>query len=159
MMQPDDLLSLKDDMVAFIEGHGMRRLPGYVGDDVPTVMWEDDSNPDSWKDFVEMAKAAAAPFVTMSDMVLEKDDLELLLEELHDLDFPSEDSSEVEEAQSLVNYVGKVGYVQLGFMHQGVAFLHESTTPWYERYQQLLESVDDFSDIVFEQGEDEDEQL
>jgi len=157
MMQPADLLSLKDDMIAFVEGHGMRRLPGYVGDDVPTVMWEDDANPDSWKDFVETAKAAGAPFVTMSDVVLEKDDLELLLEELQDLDFPNEESSEVEEAQSLVNYVGKMGYVQLGFIHQGVAFLHESSTPWYERYQALLESVEDFSDIVFEQGEDEDE--
>lgn len=157
MMQPNDLLPLKDDMVAFIEGHGMRRLPGYVGDDVPTVMWEDDANPDSWKDFVETAKASGAPFITMSDVVLEKDDLELLLEELQDLDFPNEESSEVEEAQSLVNYVGKMGYIQLGFVHQGVVFLHESATPWYERYQQLLESVEDFSDIVFEQNEDEDE--
>ena len=69
----------------------------------------------------------------------------------------NEESSEVEEAQSLVNYVGKMGYVQLGFIHQGVAFLHESSTPWYERYQQLLESVDDFSNIVFEQNEDDDE--
>ncbi|MEY2616744.1 MAG: hypothetical protein QOH78_2517, partial [Verrucomicrobiota bacterium] len=29
-MQPDDLISLKDDMVAFIEGHAMRRLPGFI---------------------------------------------------------------------------------------------------------------------------------
>jgi hypothetical protein len=51
-----------------------------------------------------------------------------------------------------------MGYIQLGFIHQGVAFVHESATPWYERYQQLLESVeDDLSDIVFEQNEDEDE--
>jgi hypothetical protein len=157
MMQPNDLLSLKDDMIAFIEGHGMRRLPGYVGDDVPTVLWEDEVNPDSWKDFVETAKAAAAPFVTMSDVTLEKEDLELLLEELQDLDYPADESAEVEEAQSLVSYVGKMGYIQLGFVHQGVAFLHESSTSWYERYQQLLESVDDFSDIVFEQHEDEDE--
>jgi len=156
-MQPNDLLPLKDDMVAFIEGHGMRRLPGYVGEDVPTVTWEDEANPDSWKDFVETAKAASAPFLTMSDVVLEKEDLELLLEELQDLDFPNEESAEVEEAQSLVNYVGKTGYIQLGFIHQGVAFVHETSTPWYERYQQLLESVEDFSDIVFEQNEDEDE--
>lgn len=154
-MQPDDLLSLKDDMIAFIEGHGMRRLPGYVGEDVPTVMWEDNANPDSWKDFVETAKAAGAPFVTMSDVVLEKEDLELLVEELQDLDYAHDEN--VEEAQSLVNYVGKLGYIQLGFVHQGVAFLHESSTAWYEHYQQLLESVDDFSDIVFEQNEGEDE--
>ncbi|HLH34982.1 MAG TPA: hypothetical protein VKX41_09925 [Alloacidobacterium sp.] len=158
MMQPDDLLSLKDDMIAFIEGHGMRRLPGYVGEEVPSVMWDDDTNPDSWKDFVETAKAARAPFVTMSDVTLEKEDLELLLEELQDLDYPNEESAEAEEAQSLVNYVGKLGYIQLGFVHQGVAFLHESSTPWYERYQELLESVEDFSDIVFEQNEGDDEQ-
>lgn len=157
MMQSDNLLSLKDDMIAFIEGHGMRRLPGYIGEDVPTVMWEDNDDPDSWKDFVETAKAAGAPFVTMSDVTLEKEDLELLVEELQDLDYPHDESPDVEEAQSLVNYVGKMGYIQLGFVHQGVAFLHESSTSWYERYQQLLESVDDFSNIVFEQNESEDE--
>ena len=157
MMQSDNLLSLKDDMIAFIEGHGMRRLPGYVGEEVPSVMWEDNVDPDSWKDFVETAKAAGAPFVTMSDVTLEKEDLELLVEELQDLDYPHDESPEVEEAQSLINYVGKMGYIQLGFVHQGVAFLHESSTSWYERYQQLLESVDDFSDIVFEQNEGEDD--
>ncbi len=86
-MLQDSLLSLKDDMVAFIAGHGMRRAPVYVGEEVPTVVWEDDSNPDSWKDFVETAKAAGAAFLTMSEVVLEKEDLELLLEELQETSF------------------------------------------------------------------------
>jgi hypothetical protein len=46
-MQPDDLISLKDDMVAFIEGHAMRRLPGFITEDLPTVLWEAENNPDS----------------------------------------------------------------------------------------------------------------
>ena len=71
-MQPDNLLSLKDDMVAFIEGHGMRRFPGFVGEDVPSILWEGNDNPDSWKDFVEMAKTASSAFLTMSDGILEK---------------------------------------------------------------------------------------
>ncbi|HJX00614.1 MAG TPA: hypothetical protein VJ453_10660, partial [Terriglobales bacterium] len=54
-MLSDDLHSLKDDMTAFIEGHGMRRFPGYVGDEIASVMWKDDDNPDAWKDFVELA--------------------------------------------------------------------------------------------------------
>ncbi len=137
-MSPDDLLSLKDDMVAFIEGHGMRRFPGYVTDEVPTVLWEDDTNPDSWKDFVEMAKATSAPFLTMSEVKLEKEDLELLLEQLSDQNFPDEYAAEVDEAQYLVNFVGKVGYLQLGFAHQGVMFLHENATSCYELYQHLL---------------------
>ncbi|HEY0760455.1 MAG TPA: hypothetical protein VGD59_14485 [Acidisarcina sp.] len=158
-MPSDDLISLKDDMVAFIEGHGMRRFPGYVADDVATVLWEDESNPDSWKDFVEMAKTASTPFLTMSEIMLEKADLELLLEQLHDQNFPDEEAAELDEAHYLVNYVGKVGYLQLGFAYQGVIFLHENSTQWYERYQQLLESIEEFGDIVFEDGTGEDEEV
>jgi hypothetical protein len=36
-------------------------------------------------------------------------------------------------------------------------FVFETSTEWYERYQQLLESVGDLSNIVFE-DEDEDDQ-
>lgn len=154
-MRPDDLRSLKDDMVAFIEGHGMRRLPGYITEDMPAVLWEDDSTPDGWKDFVEMGKYASAPFLTMSDIVLEKQDLELLLEQIRDGNYSREEPPEVQEAHYLINYVGKVGYIQLGFAHQGIVFVHESATEWYERYQHLLEFVEDFGDLVL--GDDEEE--
>jgi hypothetical protein len=155
-MSPDNLLSLKDDMVAFIEGHGMHRLPGFVTEDIPTVLWEDGSNPEGWKDFVEMAKRASAPFVTMSEIVLEKPDLEILLQQIREDNFPDEEVAELQEAQFLVNYVGKMGFIQLGFAYQGVVFIHESATEWYERYQQLLEFVDDFSNLVFGDEEDDD---
>ena len=157
-MTQTSLLSLKDDMVAFIEGHGLRRIPAYVGEEVPTVLWDDEENIDSWKDFVETAKAAGAPFLTMSDVRLEKADLELLIEELQEANFPDSDSPELDEAQSLASYVGKVGFIQLGFAHQGIVFLHESTTSWYERYQTLLESLDRFGELAFgEDDPDEDE--
>ena len=155
-MIPTSLLSLKDDMVAFIAGHGLRRIPAFVGEDVPTILWDDADNADSWKDFVEAAKAAGAAFLTMSEVRLEKVDLELLIEELQEANFPDRDSPELEEAQALAAYVGKVGYIQLGFAHQGIAFLHESTTSWYERYQALLESLDGFGAMPFgDSGEEE----
>jgi hypothetical protein len=153
MMSPDNLHSLKDDMIAFIEGHGMRRLPGFVMEDVASVLWEDEQNPDSWKDFVEMAKAAQAPFITMSDITLEKEDLQSLLEDLRDFNFP-DDVPDSEEAEYLVNYVGKTGFVQLGFAHQGIMFLHETSTEWYDRYQQLLESLESVGDIVIDEDAD-----
>jgi hypothetical protein len=153
-MQPDTLHSLKDDMVAFIEGHGIKRLPGFVTEDVPSVLWEDEENPDSWKDFVEMAKVAAVPFITMSDITLEKGDVEELLEDLRDTPFPDPESSELEEAEYLVNYVGKTGFVQLGFVYQGVMFLHESATEWYERYQHLLDTAG-LGGLVVDDGSEE----
>ena len=66
------------------------------------------------------------------------------------------EAAEIQEAQYLVNYVGKTGYIQLGFVHQGVVFVHENSTEWYDRYRHLLEFVEDFGDLVF--GEDEDEE-
>ncbi|WP_338026722.1 hypothetical protein [Acidisarcina polymorpha] len=136
----------------------MRRFPGFAGDDVPTILWEDDSNPDSWKDFVEMAKTASASFLTMSEVILEKEDLEILIEHLGDQDFSAEDGSDVHDVEFLVSYVGKLGYIQLGFAHQGVVYIHENSTPWYDRYQQMLEAVESFSDILLETGGDEDEE-
>ena len=151
-MSIDNLLSLKDDMVAFVEGHGLRRLPGYVTEDIPSVLWEDQENPEAWKDFVEMAKHVGAPFVTFSDMTLEDEELDALVDEAREMNFPDEDGAELVEAEWLRKYVGKVGYIQLGFVYQGMAFLHETTTEWYERYQSLVEDMDSFNDIVIDDG-------
>lgn len=157
-MSTDNLLALKDDMVAFIEGHGMRRLPGFVTEDIPSILWDGKENADSWKDFVEMAKHVGAPFVLFSEVTLEREELDALIDEAGEMNFPDEEASELVEAQWLRKYVGKLGYIQLGFIYQGVAFLHETTTEWYERFQSLLEDIESFNDIVIEDGHDEGEE-
>jgi hypothetical protein len=153
-MQPDNLISLKDDMVAFIAGHGMRRLNGYVTEDVPTILFEEE-DADGWKDFVEHAKAAGAPFLTMSEVVLEREDITLLIEQLRDDTFPDSDEIEVEEAEQLMKHVGKVGYLQLGFAHQGVMFICEMATDWYDSFQQLMETIGDLGGILVDDREDD----
>jgi hypothetical protein len=152
-MPQDNLLSLKDDMVAFIAGHGMRRLPGFVTEEVPTVLFEEE-NPDGWKDFVEHAKAAGSPFVTMSEVILEKTDIAILVEQLRDHQFSEADGFDLDDAQSLLKHVGKAGYLQLGFAHQGVMFLFEVSTEWYERFQDMMDVMSDLGGIVLD-GRDE----
>ena len=159
-MSSDNLLSLKDDMVAFIEGHGLRRLPGYVTEDIPSIVWEGQGNPDSWKDFVEMAKHVGAPFVSFSEMTLEREELDALIDEATEMNFPDEEATELVEARWLRKYAGMLGYIQLGFVYQGLVFLHETTTEWYERFQALLEDIESFQDIVIDDvhpQDDEDE--
>ncbi len=153
-MQADNLLTLKDDMIAFIAGHGMRRLPGYVTEEVPSVVFEEE-NVDGWKDFVEHAKAAGAPFVTMSEVVLEKDDLRVLMEQIREQNFPDEDAPEIEDAAHLLRHVGKLGYLQLGFAHQGVMFLFETATEWYDQFQDLMETVTELGGIVVDDQDEE----
>ena len=153
-MQPDNLISLKDDMVAFIAGHGLRRFNGYITDEVPTVVFEDEE-PDSWKDFVEHAKASGASFVTMSEVTLEKSDVAILLEQLRDQTYPDSDAIEIDDAETLVKHVGKIGYLQLGFAHQGVMFLFETSTEWYEQFQELIETVTDLGGIVVDDHDED----
>jgi hypothetical protein len=157
-MSTDNLLSLKDDMVAFIEGYGLRRVPGYVTEDIPSIVWEGQDNPDAWKDFVEMAKHAGAPFVTFSEMTLEREELDALIEEAGEMHFPDEETTELVEAEWLRKYAGNLGYIQLGFVYQGLVFLHETTTEWYERFQTLLEDIESFQDIVLDDHDHDDEE-
>jgi hypothetical protein len=141
--------------VAFIAGHGMRRLNAYVTEEVPTVVFEEE-NADGWKDFVEHAKAAGAPFVTMSEVILEKSDVAILLDQLRDQSFPDDASEDLDDAEYLVNHVGKVGYLQLGFAHQGVMFIFEVATDWYDSFQSLMETVSDLGGIIVDnRGSDE----
>src|SRR5205085_4362348 len=91
----DNLATLKDDMIAFIEGHGMRRFQGYVDyEEVPSVMWKPHDNPDSWKDFVELAKAASAPFLITDSWTLRKEELEQLLQRLANTEFTNDEDME-----------------------------------------------------------------
>jgi hypothetical protein len=150
----DDLSGLKDDMIAFITGHGLLRFRGYVGDEAQSVMWDPNDHPDSWKDFVELAKASGAPFLTMSDVLLEGRDLDRLVERLRNQ--PYGDDEDMEDARWLRTYVGKTGFVQLGFPYQGTLFLYEASTHWYERYQRLLDLVDEFGGVVIDGSDQED---
>ncbi len=90
----------------------------------------------------------------MSEVVLEREDITLLIEQLRDEAFPDSDEIEVEEAEQLMKHVGKVGYLQLGFAHQGVMFICEMATDWYDSFQQLMETIGDLGGILVDDHED-----
>ena len=146
-MAADDLATVKDDMVAFIAGHGLRRMNGYVPEEVPTVVFEEE-DADGWKDFVEHAKAASAPFLTMSEVTLEPEDIATLIGQIRDQHFPDHQAVELEEAQDLTQHVGKTGYLQLGFAQGGVMFLYEAATDWYDQFQRLMEALSELGEII-----------
>ena len=152
----DDLSTLRDDMIAFIEGHGLRRYHGFVGEDVPSVMWDEEEGPDSWKDFVELAKASGAPFLIMHGGPLQQKEWEQLGEKLRKAAIADQD--DVDEARWLRSYIGKTGFLQLGWVHQGVMLLYEEHTEWYRRYQWLLDLVEDLNGTVSDEAGADDEE-
>lgn len=151
-----DLHNLRDDMVAFVEGHGMRRFNAFVNDDVPTVPWTvDEDHPEAWKDFVELAQSSGAKFVTMHYVDLEKEDVDLLLDRLQEIEYMNEE--DLEEARWLRQFVGKVGFVQIAFPCHGVMFVYEVSTDWYETFQRLENAADDYDGILIDDSDQEEE--
>jgi hypothetical protein len=151
-----DLHNLRDDMIAFIEGHGMKRFHGIVNDDVSGVVWTppEEDHPDSWKDFVELAKASGVSFVTMHHVEMEEEDVDFLVDRLEDSSYLSDE--ELEEARWLKNFVGKVGHIQLGFPCQGVMFIYQVSTDWYEIFERLESTADDFDGILIDDDDQDD---
>ena len=147
MTESDNLTLLKDDMIAFIEGHGIRRFPALIPEDASRVWWNDPTNPDSWKDFVEMAKTVNAPMILMDEDEMESQTLEILLEELQELTQQDEIAADMEQAHLLLQHAGKLGHIELAFAHQGFLFVHETVTKWYAQYRHLVETLDAMQDV------------
>jgi hypothetical protein len=154
-MEPDDLTNLRDDMIAFVEGHGMRRFKAYIGEQMNSVMWDSGDQPDGWKDYVELAKASGASFLTMNEVALGIDDLEFLLDRLRQSPYSKDE--DLEEARWLRAYVGKIGFLQLGLPHQGLMFLYEVSNDWYERYQRLLDLAEEVGGFALDEPDQDDE--
>jgi hypothetical protein len=103
---------------------------------------------------VELAKSAGAPFLTMHTWALDREELERLSERLAEGEYSNEE--DLEESRWLKSYVGKTGFVQLGWAYQGCVFVYEAGTEWYEHYQHLRELADDSGGFMIDEpGADE----
>ena len=94
----------------------------------------------------------------MNSVQLEADDVDLLMSELRRSSFSREE--DMETARQLRSHFGRIGFIQLGFPYQGVMFLCELSTDWYEGYKALQEMADDLGGIMIDgsaDGSEEDE--
>ncbi|MGH9615582.1 MAG: hypothetical protein ACRD28_02490 [Acidobacteriaceae bacterium] len=166
-MDQNNLASLKDDMIAFIEGHGMRHFPALIPEDIQRVWWNDHQMTDSateiskesWKDFVEMAKTAGAPLVCVGEDSVDRATLELLSSELQEVS-DSDAGPEQDQINRLFLEIGKVGHIEMAFAHQGILFVHETQTEWYRDYRAMVNTVDSLQELienVIETDDEEDE--
>jgi hypothetical protein len=91
----------------------------------------------------------------MSDVLLEPEDAQTLVSQVREQKLDLHDDTVLQEAQGLLQHVGKVGYLQLGFAHGGVMFLYETATEWYDQFQELMDSVSDLGQIILDDHDDE----
>ena len=103
-----------------------------------------------------MSKSACAPMVCIGEDALDKTTLELLVNELQAMAGSDTFSPEMDKVNNLFLEVDKVGHVELAFAHQGILFVHETVTEWYERYRQLVKTVERLQELLDGTYEDDD---
>ena len=81
--------------------------------------------------------------------------MDFLIERLEGTDYLNDE--DLEEARWLRNFAGKVGKIQLAFPCQGVMFLYEASTDWYDNYERLESMADDFDGILIDDSDQEED--
>jgi hypothetical protein len=140
-----DLSQLYDEMVAAADRQSLLIFPGYVSDDLPAVWWQGDA--DNWPDFVGIAKAEGARTLFVGRAVLEEEDLRDLAEWVEERAGGSSNGDRA-RLKEFERYIGSTGEVRLGWIKDGVAYVLQHRTEWYEDFLDLMEEVE---------GEDDDE--
>lgn len=140
-----DLASRFDEIVAAVERQGLLVFPGYVSEDLPAVWWQ--GNPDEWPDFLGIAKAEGVRTFFVGRAVLEAEDLQELAEWVEEREGPGPSNGDRARLKTFERYIGLTGEIRMGWIKDGVAFVLQQQTEWYEDFLDLMQEVEEEDDL------------
>lgn len=144
MNQITDLFRLYDDIVAAATRQGLLTFPGYVGEELPAIWWQGD--PNDWLEFLRIAKAEGVRTVFVGRAILEQEDLQDLAEWVDEKTGPGPSNGDRARLKEFERYIGATGEVRLGWVKDGVAFLLQQRTEWYEAFLELADEIEEEED-------------
>ena len=150
MNQITDLSRVFDEIVAAAARQGLLTFPGYVGEELPAVWWQGD--PNDWVEFMRIAKAEGAKTVFVGRAILEQEDLQDLAEWVDEREGPGPSNGDRARLKEFERYIGATGEVRLGWVKEGVAFLLQQRTDWYEAFLDLTDEIEDEEDDLEDFG-------
>jgi hypothetical protein len=140
-----DLSSRFDEIVAAAERQGLLVFPGFVAEDLPAVWWHGD--PDHWPDFLGIAKAEGVRTLVVGRAVLEAEDLQDLAEWVEEKTGPGSSNGDRARLKTFERHIGSTGEIRLGWVKDGVAFLLQQQTEWYEEFLDLMQEVEEEEEL------------
>lgn len=145
MARLTDLSRLYDEIVAAAARQGLLIFPGYVGDELPAVWWQ--GNPDDWPDFLTIAKAEGARTVLVGRAVLEEEDLQDLAEWVEEKSGPGSTNGDRARLKEFERFIGSMGEIRLAWIRDGVAFMLQHRTEWYDDFLDLMMEIEEEEDL------------
>lgn len=145
MNQITDLSRLYDEMTAAASRQGLLTFPGYVGEEMPAVWWQGD--PNDWPEFLRIAKTEGVRTVFVGRAILEQEDLQDLAEWVDERSGPGPSNGDRARLKEFERYIGATGEVRMGWVKEGVAFLLQQRTEWYEAFLELTDEIEEEDDL------------
>ena len=145
MPRMTDLSRFYDEVKEAATQQGLLIFPGYVGEDLPAVWWQGD--PEDWSGFLAIARAEGARTLYVGRAILEEEDLQELAEWVEEKAGPGSSNGDRARLKEFERYIGSTGEVRVGWIKDGVAFLLQQRTEWYEDFLELMAETEDEEDI------------
>ena len=136
-----DLSDRFKEIVAAAKRQNLLVFPGYVAEDLPSVWWQ--GNFDDWPDFLGIAKAEGARTLFVGRAILEQEDLQELAEWVEEKAGPGGSNGDRARLKEFERYIGLTGEIRMGWIRDGVAYLFQERTEWYEDFLDLMEEVEE----------------
>ncbi len=152
-MRPN-LDELKSEIPGQIESRGLTLFPGFsrAMDQLTMVFWNSKKNPD-YRDFLNAAEKTGAKVIVFYDREFASELIEDALERLEESDLPREEQRSYERRlREMRVYDGFTCAIELSFDMNGVAYMFELRTEWYE---ELTDMLDDIESSMPEDEEDD----
>lgn len=141
MSRATDLTRLYEEITEAAVQQGLLTFPGYVGEDLPSVWWQGD--PGDWYGFLMIAKAEGARTIFLGRGVLEAEDLQGLAEWVEEKAGPGSTNGDRARLKEFERYIGCTGEIRLGWIKEGVAFVLQQRTEWYEEFLELMAETEE----------------
>jgi hypothetical protein len=149
MPDKTDLSGLYEEIKATAAQQGLLVFPGYIGEELPTVWWQGDL--DDWLGLLMIAKAEGARTIFLGRAVLAAEDLQDLAEWVEENAGPGSTNGDRARLKEFERFIGSTGEVRLAYIKDGIAFLLQHRTEWYDEFLSLMaeaqEEEEDLEDL------------
>jgi hypothetical protein len=141
-----DLSGLYGEIKAAAAQQGLLVFPGYIGEELPAVWWQGD--PDDWLGLLMIAKAEGVHTIFLGRAVLAAEDLQDLADWVEENAGPGSTNGDRARIKEFERFIGSTGEVRLAYIKDGIAFLLQQRTEWYDEFLELVaESQEEEEDL------------
>lgn len=143
-----DLEETKKEILDFINQKGFNIFYGLIQDIRDTVLWNPSQG--NWKDFINISENEGIKTLIYSELML-SEELAELSEAINQCQINRDEKEDVQrlkelrsKLKSFEKYSKNIAYIHLSWIKEGVRYLLQLASPWYDEFQEVYQEAQNF---------------